>query len=43
MMINLIIIIINMQLNQNLIVQNVRKKEENIKLINNFNKFIYKD
>ena len=32
-----------MQLNQNLIVQNVRKKEENIKLINNFNKFIYKD
>jgi hypothetical protein len=41
-MINLIIII-NMQLNQNLIVQNVRKKEEKIKLINNFNKFICKD
>jgi hypothetical protein len=41
-MINLIIIIY-MQLKQNLIEQNVRKKEENIKLINNFNKFIYKD
>ena len=45
MMINLIIIImiIYMQFNQNLIVKNVRKKEENIKLINKINKFIYKD
>jgi hypothetical protein len=41
-MINLIIIIY-MQLKQNLIEQNVRKKEENIKLINKINKFIYKD
>jgi hypothetical protein len=32
-----------MQLKQNLIEQNVRKKEENIKLINKINKFIYKD
>ncbi len=39
-MINLIIIImiIYMQFNQNLIVKNVRKKEENIKSINLFTK-----